>query len=228
MFCGRVYIFLFQSFPLHDKSSVNLRAEFHVENTTTFDGPGEEDQKEGEHAEKMDLDEPQPPSQEEVKKETPANEGEPGKSQQGPSAPATTRTTEKKPEASLNDYLTYAMFWSLQGFFSAPTKLFERENFSSFQKGLETTMTVFQQVKAKPDTKNSFPKPQLPSSNDVGTPVNGDSSPRGTKRKHSEQQYDILYKTFNPKYLTSRHLFELEVINVPRFCYGYLLTAVVG
>merc|ERR1711939_976574 len=36
-FCGRVFIFLFQSFPLGDKSSVNLRGEFHIENVTTFD-----------------------------------------------------------------------------------------------------------------------------------------------------------------------------------------------
>ncbi|KAL6359505.1 hypothetical protein LRP88_06926 [Fusarium phalaenopsidis] len=34
-FCGRVFIFMFQSFPLGDKSSVNLRGEYHVENVTT-------------------------------------------------------------------------------------------------------------------------------------------------------------------------------------------------
>src|SRR5579859_6719550 len=37
VFCGRVFIFLFQSFPLGDKSSVNLRGEYHVENVTIFD-----------------------------------------------------------------------------------------------------------------------------------------------------------------------------------------------
>lgn len=37
VFCGRVFIFLFQSFPLGDRSSVNLRGEFHIENATTFE-----------------------------------------------------------------------------------------------------------------------------------------------------------------------------------------------
>ncbi|GJC86800.1 THO complex subunit 1 [Colletotrichum liriopes] len=39
-FCGRVFIFMFQSFPLGDKSSVNLRGEYHVENVTVFDDIG--------------------------------------------------------------------------------------------------------------------------------------------------------------------------------------------
>src|SRR5277367_4197746 len=37
VFCGRVFIFLFQSFPLGDKSSVNLRGEYHVDNLTVYD-----------------------------------------------------------------------------------------------------------------------------------------------------------------------------------------------
>lgn len=37
VFCGRVYVFLFQSFPLGHKGSVNLRGEFHVGNVTTFE-----------------------------------------------------------------------------------------------------------------------------------------------------------------------------------------------
>src|ERR1700742_3142109 len=36
-FCGRVFIFMFQSFPLGDRSSVNLRGEYHVENLTTYE-----------------------------------------------------------------------------------------------------------------------------------------------------------------------------------------------
>lgn len=37
VFCGRVYVFLFQSFPLGHKGSVNLRGEFHIGNVTTFE-----------------------------------------------------------------------------------------------------------------------------------------------------------------------------------------------
>ena len=35
-FCGRVFFFLFQTFPLGDKSSANAKAEFHTDNTTKF------------------------------------------------------------------------------------------------------------------------------------------------------------------------------------------------
>ena len=37
VFCGRVFFFLFQTFPLGDKSSVNLRGEYHTENVTVFE-----------------------------------------------------------------------------------------------------------------------------------------------------------------------------------------------
>lgn len=47
-FCGRVFIFMFQSFPLGDRSSVNLRGEYHVENVTSY----EQEPK----AEQMDVD----------------------------------------------------------------------------------------------------------------------------------------------------------------------------
>src|ERR1041384_6399587 len=52
-FCGRVFIFMFQSFPLGDKSSVNLRGEYHVENATTYEATRAEDES------KMAVDEPE-------------------------------------------------------------------------------------------------------------------------------------------------------------------------
>src|SRR5947208_2607792 len=39
VFCGRVYIFLFQVISFGDRSSVNLRGEYHLENTTSFEEP---------------------------------------------------------------------------------------------------------------------------------------------------------------------------------------------
>src|SRR5258707_1323014 len=44
-FCGRVFIFMFQSFPLGDRSSVNLLGEYHVENVTSFETPEDDDSK---------------------------------------------------------------------------------------------------------------------------------------------------------------------------------------
>src|SRR5271155_5726723 len=59
VFCGRVFIFLFQSFPLGDKSSVNLRGEYHVENVTTFDHLS---QKSEDAIKPMELDVPNEPA----------------------------------------------------------------------------------------------------------------------------------------------------------------------
>jgi len=52
VFCGRVFFFLFQTFPLGDKSSVNLRGEYHTENVTVFE---KEPQIEPESTEPMDV-----------------------------------------------------------------------------------------------------------------------------------------------------------------------------
>jgi THO complex subunit 1 len=189
-FCGRVFIFMFQSFPLGDKSSVNLRGEYHTENVTTFDklAPKESD------AEKMDVD------SDANSKATPttsnsmtngvASAGKPVEE----SSSGSKGVTFSKIEPMSADEL-YPIFWSLQESFNQPKKLFNAAHFSGFRAGLEATMTMFKSVQTDMN----------------GRPVRvAEEGKRGTKRKRSQGE-DDLANAFNPKYLTSRDLFELEV-----------------
>ena len=190
-FCGRVFIFLFQSFPLGDKSSVNLRGEYHIENVTTFDGlpPKELD------PERMDVD------SEENAKSTPTT------SSQTPNGLTTTSKTAEdqsstpklvtfsKSETPLSADELYPIFWSLQQSFNQPKRLFDPANFASFKTGLETTMLMLKSVQ----TDNTSRPAKFT-----------EDGRRGTKRKRGQGD-DDLANSFNPKYLTSRDLFELEV-----------------
>ena len=186
-FCGRVFIFLFQSFPLGDKSSVNLRGEYHAENVTTFDAlPAKELD-----PEKMEVDS-------ETKDTKQAINGGSRKT-----AEVTSNTSKgvsfSKPEKALSADELYPVFWALQQSFSQPKRLFDPANFAEFKAGLEATMTMF--VKVQDET--------------AGRPTKtAEDSKRSTKRKRGQAD-DDLANAFNPKYLTSRDLFELEVISLP-------------
>lgn len=199
VFCGRVFIFLFQSFPLGDKSAVNLRGEYHTENVTTFDDiskPAPEEKQE------MDMDTP------DEKKDTAANEGE--KSAETPAAgeesqestqndrnpPKVTITEENKEENKGVDLdALYPMFWGLQAYFSSPTKTFDPQHFATFKMGLESTLSAFKSVNTDLETQSA-------------SRASEDRKPG--KRKRTADEAEIA-SSFNPKYLTSRDLFDLEV-----------------
>lgn len=180
VFCGRVYIFLFQSFPLGDKSSVNLRGEFHVENVTTFEVSAQTSEK---AEDRMDVD---------VRGEVEAVKAPDGVREEDEVAKsgAPDQNVKEKSQTLDTDTL-YPIFWSLQHAFSNPVRLFSEENFNDFKKGLEATLAKFKEV----------PKViQAPSP----------EGKRGVKRKFDDG-YDEFANTFNPKYLTSRDLFKLEL-----------------
>ncbi|KAK4226081.1 THO complex subunit 1 transcription elongation factor-domain-containing protein [Podospora fimiseda] len=122
-FAGRILIFMFQSFPLGDKSAVNLRGEYHVENVTTFD---QDPPKLEEDADKMDVD---------------VDVGTPNGSRREKSNGA---EEDKKP---LDPDALYPVFWALQESFNQPKRLFEANNFASFKTSIETTMTAFLTIK---------------------------------------------------------------------------------
>jgi THO complex subunit 1 len=188
-FCGRVFIFLFQSFPLGDKSSVNLRGEYHTENVTTFDAlPPKEPE-----VEKMDVD----PDVDSKSKPALPRDDENGiiTKQVEEAAISTKGVSFSKPEKPLDADQLYPIFWSLQRSFSQPKTLFDTANFSSFKAGLEATMVMFKS--AQMDNPGRSIKV-------------AEESKRGTKRKRGYGD-DDLANAFNPKYLTSRDLFELEV-----------------
>ncbi|KAI0476690.1 THO complex subunit 1 transcription elongation factor-domain-containing protein [Xylaria cf. heliscus] len=181
-FCGRVYIFMFQSIPPGDRSSVNLRGEYHVENVTTFEeAPAALD---GTTADKMDLD---------AEGENSQNEGKDAK--------ATTKAVSFEPKNKtesdkvLDTDALYPVFWSLQHFFSQPTTLFDPSNLTKFKSGVEATMNAFETVeKIQKTTKGPDDYKLIPQ-----------------KRKGAETNEDLRSTNNNPKYLTSRELFELEI-----------------
>lgn len=162
-FCGRVFIFMFQSFPLGDKSSVNLRGEYHVENVTTFDQdpPATDD-----GAEKMEVD----------------SDGKPQHDQ------------------PLDPDALYPIFWSLQESFNQPKKLFDAAQLAAFKTGLEATMATFRSIKAEQPSRTTREKLDRQS----------DEVNHTLKRKRDDVDEE-LDSGFNPKYLTSRDLFKLEV-----------------
>ncbi|KAH8895078.1 nuclear matrix protein [Thozetella sp. PMI_491] len=180
-FCGRVFIFMFQSFPLGDRSSVNLRGEYHVENVTTYD---ESVAKKESGVDKMDVDSP------ESNGKKPAD---PKSSTKATASDAKKQSQATKSQPLDTDEL-YPIFWSLQATFSQPKKLFDAAHFAEFKQALESTMTTFSTVKPEQGSRQK----------------QGDETKRGMKRKHNEGE-DDLASAFNPKYLTSRDLFELEV-----------------
>jgi THO complex subunit 1 len=177
VFCGRVYVFLFQSFPLGDKSSVNLRGNFHVENVTTFEdylnasAPDEN---------VMELD---------IERSKDVNESS---ATGGTGTKATeSNKSDGEPLGTMDFEALYPVFWSLQNSFSNPPRLFEAENFKHFQQGLEATLAKFKEV------------PKVIQS--------GDSEHSKAVTQSSERDQDGFASTYNPKYLTSRDLFRLEV-----------------
>ena len=192
VFCGRVFIFLFQSFPLGDKSSVNLRGEFHVENMTTYDlAP----KKSEDAIRPMDLDAKIGVS-EISNAASPAVSGAGATEDQNPVKPSLSSNGPSDAGNEPDLDTLYPLFWSLQSYFSAPTRLFDSQNLSSFKEGIAATMTCFQKVgvNAAPSRRH-------------------DDIKRGTKRKRSESGNEVA-STFNPKYLTNRDLFDLEVHDI--------------
>jgi THO complex subunit 1 len=96
-----------------------------------------------------------------------------------------------KPYSMTADEL-YPTFWSLQKSFAYPPRVCEQSVLEDFKKGFESTLAKFRDV----------PKVIQGTSSD---------SPKGTKRKSDEMEHDEFASSFNPKYLTSRELFQLEV-----------------
>ncbi|KAI0866874.1 THO complex subunit 1 transcription elongation factor-domain-containing protein [Xylaria cubensis] len=181
-FCGRVYIFMFQSIPPGDRSSVNLRGEYHVENVTSFDqAPTAPDET---VADKMDVDAEDDNSQTDGKDAKPTTK-----------AVSFEAKNKSEQEKHLDTDALYPVFWSLQHFFSQPTTLFDPSDLAKFKSGLEATLNAFETVeKIQKTTKGPDDYKLIPQ-----------------KRKGADTSEDLRSTNNNPKYLTSRELFELEI-----------------
>lgn len=182
-FSGRVFIFLFQSLPPGDKSSVNLRGEYHTQNVTTYDQIATKAEDSEDTGDKMEVDSEAP-----AVKDKDSNDQAQSKS---------VSFSEKKDSASkpLDSDALYPVFWSLQESFNQPKRLFEPASLAQFKSGMEATITAFKASPVSHDAKSAK--------------QNDDK--RGQKRRLDTEDDDDVLTSFNPKYLTSRDLFELEV-----------------
>lgn len=179
---------------------MNLRGEYHVENVTTYeDRPVE-------HAsaqdDSMQMDTTVGIADTPVKVEAPTGSvtedgGKSGSNDVDTSSKMVAINGEMDAEATEIDMdELYPVFWSLQENFSNPTRLFEQANFQHFKSGLQSTMNKLQSVHQDLQGR--------------GTSRIVEESKRGLKRKRGDEGNE-LSTNFNPKYLTSRDLFELEV-----------------
>jgi len=179
-FCGRVFFYLFQVFPLGDHSATNMRGEFHVDNVTTFEEESESLPLEDGAADVMDVE-----SVPQIAKDTTS-----AKDKVATQQPVTMTPADAVEKQNTSEF--YSTFWRLQQDFSVPTRLFQDEHFKVFKSGLEETLIKFGATTVV-QTKTSA------------------EEPRGLKRKLGDEGKSKYHDTYNPKYLTSRDLFELEL-----------------
>ena len=179
---------------------MNLRGEYHVENVTVFEDspasvPDESemalDDKKAEAAASFAGPTPDVLASDESQDigERGSQEAKPGEGKAPP------KTHENEDPLATNKL--YPIFWSLQESFSMPTRLFDSQHFKVFKEGLDLTIRKFQSVHQELQARG--PSRHL------------EDSKRSLKRKRDDSEEGIL-NSFNPRYLTSRDLFELEVM----------------
>jgi THO complex subunit 1 len=203
-FCGRVYVFMFQSFPLGDKSSVNLRGEYHVENVTTFDELPPKTESAGDAMEvdsETTITQTTASADSKIIATSSSGSSKPSEEPKGATKSVSFDAKANQAEKPLDPDILYPIFWSLQQSFSQPKRLFDQANLADFKKGLEATMVMFKSVHKSVQNEQRSPSKSL------------EETQRGSKRKRGQPGHDLA-TTFNPKYLTSRDLFELEVSSI--------------
>ncbi|KAE9983237.1 hypothetical protein EG328_010178 [Venturia inaequalis] len=173
VFCGRIFMFLFQGFPLGERSSVNPKGEFHKENITAY--------------ETIPLSEHQNVAQVGSQKDVEMT---------GMSNKLPLDAKEKTPGQTtlLEEDELYPIFWKLQEAFSNPPDYFFKDKRTEeFKRGLEATLDKFIAV----------PKVNQAAASE---------SRSGNERSADEMEHEEgAGNTFNPKYLTSKELFSLEL-----------------
>lgn len=146
VFCGRIRLFLANTFPLGERSGVNLRGEFNKENFTTFELPevqpepavdeiddekeslGDEDDRmvedtliaKGGADAKPTVAVEAPEDGEEVEEKVAADDAT------GAADKKTTPIEEADKKRAVGEPDFYTLFWSLQRYFSDPPSLFDR------------------------------------------------------------------------------------------------------
>ena len=216
VFCGRVFIYLFQSFPLGDKSAVNLRGEYHVENVTAFDArpappaagsPTAMELDPTEGGDTINSSGQAPPPTVTTAADGAETDDKKAAEQVGPKTGEGKSVEAKRgdtpaPGKMLSTDELYPIFWSLQESFVKPTTLFDPVNLKAFKAGLEVTLAKFKEVQREQDARSGSGK-----IHDEAVAARA-----GVKRKRDDGNANGAgASSYNPKYLTNRDLFELEI-----------------
>ena len=180
---------------------MNLRGEYHVENVTVFEDSPPRAQLKPQDDMELDQEEKNGANEHDSVATEAASLVEPITAiSEAPANPLKAvkfdAQDEKSKEKPADMGTLYPIFWSLQEDFSNPTRLFDDNNLQKFQRGLAFTLVKFKEVQQDLQARGTSKLP--------------DDGKRGLKRKRSGQE-DELSSSFNPKYLTSRDLFDLEV-----------------
>jgi THO complex subunit 1 len=138
VFCGRVFIFVFQCFPLGDRSSVNRHGDYNSENVTTFDKVPQKESSQINSEDTMMLD------------ATPSNEDTSN------SYDANAKKADDVPQTPMveNDEL-YPVFWGLQKSFAYPPSVWEPATLAGFKSSFEATLEKFKEMRNVLTTSNS-------------------------------------------------------------------------
>lgn len=163
---------------------MNLRGEFHTDNVTTYD----DIQKKPAESDEEDT------LMTEGNEESPKTEAEGSQPQTPKVVVSGARGQTTADQVDLGEL--YPLFWGLQAYFSAPTKTFEAERFASFKTALEATLTAFKNINTELESKS--------------TSRQNEEDRKSHKRRRIADEREV-GTSFNPKYLTSRDLFDLEV-----------------
>lgn len=137
---------------------------------------------------------------------------------EGAAAADETKSESKKDSKVLDSDTLYPIFWTLQQAFSNPPKLFTDEYLTEFKAGIEHSIAKFKAVpkvipakkQDKSDDKDGSKHDSKAEGEVEGMRDAGAEDDRGTKRKYEDGEEEFA-SPYNPKYLTSRDLFGLEV-----------------
>ncbi|KAG4302276.1 hypothetical protein PCK1_001548 [Pneumocystis canis] len=124
-FCGNVLMFLSNVFPLRERSGLNLRGDFHIENVTIFDNL--------KNSVNDDL-----KRQDEIQKNNGILNNKDKKSE--------SYDHERKEKISHEAF--YTVFWSVQNFFSDPSLLYNPKGFQEFK---SNTSIILDKIKSLED-----------------------------------------------------------------------------
>ncbi|KAG0329690.1 DNA repair protein rad50, partial [Podila humilis] len=186
VFCGRILMLLSNVFPLGERSGVNLKGDFNLENITPI---------ESEDASVVpDL--------------TPSTTPKPAVESMDVDEDKSKTIT---PAGKESDF--YKEFWSLQKFFCNPALLANSpENMSILRKGIEDTLARFADV-VKSQRRR---RPSLNNSDSKALEMSIETTDRltGSKRKHKALGDEPYEPTVHfPKFLTSPQLLKLEIVD---------------